>query len=269
MLKPPSEYERVETQLSSRSTKIDNLYFDSAIIFFIPKVADKGVNLASLSCTITQITDRGEWGKEEEDFTVEASSFSNRKYREFDLTTNAVYSMKINPPPELRMGILEIYFDPTIQNTSNMGTNNPATAPVDTEAIATAVGLAMQMNNEAQAQATAMAIRTSNTVKKPTGFTKQVEPWSGDITNHLIVEENPDRRQSKIYHTGKNGTANSNSQISLVVGDLNGKGVNAPDGYLNPQGDFTSNEDEDILAIYAWVAANKPAVTVSVSEFFL
>jgi hypothetical protein len=125
-------FERSITHLA----KIDNLFFDSAIIFFVPKVADKGVDLANLQCTIVQITDRGEWGKEEETFTVDASSFDNRKYRSFDLNTDAEYSLKIIPPPELRMGILEIYFDPTISTQSNMAVvNNPSDNPIDFSAV--------------------------------------------------------------------------------------------------------------------------------------
>ena len=123
MLRPPTEYESTRVELSNRVAKVENLFFDSAIIFFTPKVANKGVDLASLQCTIVQITDRGEWGKEEEEFTVDASSISNRKYRLFDLNTDAEYSLKILPPPELRMGILEIYFDPT-QSINYMGVSN-------------------------------------------------------------------------------------------------------------------------------------------------
>ena len=151
MLRPPSDYKLTKVDLTSHPTKINNLLFDTAVILFVPKVANKGVDLTTLVCEIVQIIDRGEWGKEEVSFTVDASSFSNRKRREFDLTADAEYSLKILPPPELRMGILEIYFDPDSLSTNHQDsimstTSNPII--VDTSAITNAIAAGSVLINQ-------------------------------------------------------------------------------------------------------------------------
>jgi hypothetical protein len=267
MLRSPSEYESTRIELSSRVAKVENLYFDSAIIFFTPKVANKGVDLASLQCTIVQITDRGAWGKEEETFTVDASSFNNRKYRLFDLTTDAEYSLKILPPPELRMGILEIYFDPNQSNIQSSGNFNymPSNNPVsfNPSDLTTAFSAALAGNALNQAQATAAAINNS----QKTGFNSSsiatAKPWTGNIADHKIFDAKPSRLETHVMHTGKNGTANSNSTVFMVVGDTAGKDNNKFDHILTPLGDWTSSNEEDVLPVYAWVEPNKTPVTLS------
>jgi hypothetical protein len=201
MLKPPSEYEATTVSLSSRATKIDNLFFDSAIIFFVPKVADKGVDLASLQCTIVQITDRGEWGKEEESFTVNASSFDNRKYRSFDLNTDAEYSLKIIPPPELRMGILEIYFDPTISNTyqqSMVAINNPS-GEIDFSAVTAAItaGSAAQVAAIQQA-----ALEANKVVDEVIDNLYTAVVWSNNPQNHIGVQPDSNNLRIALLNTG-------------------------------------------------------------------
>ncbi|NJR31621.1 MAG: hypothetical protein HC778_00520 [Chamaesiphon sp. CSU_1_12] len=63
MLRPPSEYELTKINLSNSKAYVNDLCFDSAIIFFTPKVANKGVDIATLQCTIVQIIDRGGMGE--------------------------------------------------------------------------------------------------------------------------------------------------------------------------------------------------------------
>jgi hypothetical protein len=201
MLRPPSEYESTKISLSSHVAKINNLFFDSAIIFFVPKVANKGVDLASLQCTIVQITDRGEWGKEEESFTVDASSFSNRKYRSFDLTTDAEYSLKIIPPPELRMGILEIYFDPDLLSTNHPNhhmstTENPST--IDISALTSAISA----SGAASVAAIQAASDTANKrVKKIVEKSYVPVQWSAPA-NHIAIPVDNDRMAVEIYNNG-------------------------------------------------------------------
>jgi hypothetical protein len=207
MLRPPSEYELAKISLSSHVAKLENLFFDRAIIFFVPKVADKGVDLASLQCTIVQITDRGTWGKEEESFTVEASSFDNRKYREFDLTTDAEYSLKLIPPKELRMGYLEIYFDPNHYNYQNImaTTNNPTTSvPTDLTPL---VG-AINAGNAAQLAATqAVAKSLDKTVKREVEYDFVPVQWSNNPGNHISTQINPSRIGVELINTGNRPVA--------------------------------------------------------------
>jgi hypothetical protein len=267
MLRSPSEYESTRIELSSRVAKVENLYFDSAIIFFTPKVANKGVDLASLQCTIVQITDRGAWGKEEETFTVDASSFNNRKYRLFDLTTDAEYSLKILPPPELRMGILEIYFDPNQSNIQSSGNSNymPSNNPVNFNLsdLTTSFAQALGNNNLNQAQATATAINNAQKAGFNSSSIAQATPWSGNMANHKIFDVEASRLQTHVMHTGKNGTVASSSTVYLVVGDTAGKDNTKFDHVLTPTGDWTSTNEEDTLAVYAWVEVGKAPVTLS------
>ena len=277
MLKPPSDYQLTKVNLTSHSAKIDNLVFDTAVIFFVPKVADKGVDLTGLVCTIVQIIDRGEWGKEEVSFTVDASSISNRKHREFDLTADAPYSLKIIPPNELRMGILEIYFDPDHSNHSAihlplMGVSNPASSdvaaiqaaftaaiPQMAQAIGTQSGAAMQqaMTN----QAAIMETKNSNTIP----FT--VQAWSGDIKKHLVLPANAARMGVHMMHPGKNFSPTNISDVFVAVGSPAGRDVNKWDYVMNALGDYNSDPERETLPVYAWLAASKPDTVITVTEY--
>jgi hypothetical protein len=277
MLKPPSEYESTRVELSNRVAKINNLYFDSAIIFFTPKVADKGVNLTNLQCTIVQITDRGAWGKEEETFTVDASSFSNRKYRLFDLTTDAEYSLKIIPPPELRMGLLEIYFDPNQSNIhlSQMGATNPSTQTASTDPAA--FQAALLANNAALAQAvgasTGAAVQqalanneTAQEAKNTTTVPITVKPWSGTLSNHLILPLNPLRIGANIAHPGKTVSSTNTADVYIAVGAAGRDSENKFDYTMSAGGTFITDDGRDQLPIYAWLAMGKPNTQITVTE---
>ena len=275
MLRPPSEYESTRVELSNRVAKVENLYFDSAIIFFTPKVANKGVDLASLQCTIVQITDRGEWGKEEETFTVEASSISNRKYRLFDLNTDAEYSLKILPPPELRMGILELYFDPT---QLPMGVSNPSQADPDAlqaavaaniPAMAAAIGAASGTAVQTALQTQAAATEAKNSITT----NPVIKAWTGDINNHKILGANPLRIGVNLSHPGQllsSGVAgvpvNNTSDVLVAVGATGRDGQDDFDYLMAKGGTFINDEGRVTLAVYAWVLNGRPNTTITMTE---
>jgi hypothetical protein len=277
MLRPPSDYKLTKVNLTSHPTKINNLLFDTAIIFFVPKVANKGVDLTTLVCEIVQIIDRGEWGKEEVSFTVDASSFSNRKRREFDLTADAEYSLKIVPPPELRMGILEIYFDPNHSNhsgihLSTMGVTNPPSSdpaalqaalvsviPQMAQAIGTQSGVAVQQalaNNNVAEEA-----KTSSTNNV------EIKAWTGDITKHQILAPNPARMGIHALHLGKNLNAQNISDVFIAAGTTTGRTATGYDYIMNAGGEFNNEPNRETLPLYAWVAAGKPSATVTLTEY--
>jgi hypothetical protein len=277
MLRPPSEYESTRIEISSRVAKVENLHFDSAIIFFTPKVADKGVNLANLQCTIVQITDRGAWGKEEETFTVDASSLSSRKYRLFDLTTDAIYSLKIIPPPELRMGFLEIYFDPTQSNIhlSQMGVSNPAsTDPAALQAaiigaipqMAQAIG---QQSGAAVQQALAnQAIAAESKNSKTKAYT--IKPWSGEINNHKILETNLNRMGASAAHPGKLISPTNTSTVYIAIGDPAGRDNMKFEYAMAAGGTYIVDPERDTLATYMWLQPGSPVqpdATITVTEY--
>jgi hypothetical protein len=106
--------------------KISGKHYGMAIIFFTPKIGERNIDLSSLTCEFLQIIDRGEWGKEEVSYTLEASISSNRKYREFYFETDCEsYELKFLPPQGLKLGIIQIYFDPTPISRSDF--SNPQT----------------------------------------------------------------------------------------------------------------------------------------------
>jgi hypothetical protein len=260
MLKPPSEYVLTKINLVSQLAKIDNLAYDRAIILFTPKVADKGLDLASLTCTIVQITDRGEWGKEEESFTVDASSPNNRKRREFDLTTDAEYSLKIIPPPGLRMGILEIYFDPTIYNEQALTMaqfNNPAPAPTDITPLVNAI----QASTDAQINA--LQNVASAPQKQPQRLvedTYEVKKWDTKPRNHIAVEPEADRMGVSIYNPSTEGVA-----VDLFL-DINSKGSEPQhDGIIEPGGTYTLDIDEANFGVLLYTLNGAAPFMVSIN----
>jgi WD40 repeat protein len=257
MLRPPSEYESTRVELSNRVAKVENLYFDSAIIFFTPKVANKGVDLASLQCTIVQITDRGEWGKEEETFTVDASSISNRKYRTFDLNTDAEYSLKILPPPELRMGILEIYFDPN-QSFSPMATiNNPSSDSIDLSAVTAAIaaGSAAQVAAIQQAQA-----ENNRVVGKVIDEDYTAIAWSNDAQNHIAVQ--PDTGNLRLTFLNK-GTKDVYWDTFIDIGSK----LSTPqyDNVMKPKGSITIEGNEASVGVLLYTLTGTQTSDIAVT----
>jgi hypothetical protein len=114
MPKSMSSYEFCEAQISKRPVRISGKHYGMAIIFFTPKIGERNINISSLTCEFLQVIDRGEWGKEEVSYSVEASSSSNRKYREFYFETDCdAYELKFLPPEGLKLGLIQIYFDPS------------------------------------------------------------------------------------------------------------------------------------------------------------
>jgi hypothetical protein len=249
MLRPPSEYESTKLNLSSHVAKIDNLLFDRAIIFFVPKVANKGVDLASLQCTIVQITDRGEWGKEETQFTVESSSINNRKYREFDLTTDAEYSLKIIPPPELRMGILEIYFDPSLLSTNHSmsTTSNPAT--IDISALTSAISA----GSAAQVAATQAASQAANkTVQRLVESNYTPVLWSAP-KNHVAISPDPTCMGIKLYNNGSVAIAYD------TFLDINQKSATPQlDNIIQPGGETNIDASESNIGVLLYALSAIP-----------
>jgi hypothetical protein len=235
MLKPPSDYQLTKVSLTNRSTKINNLFFDSAIIFFTPKVADKGVDISTLVCTIVQIIDRGEWGKEEVPFTVDASSFSNRKHREFDLTADAEYSLKIIPPPELRMGILEIYFDPTTKNTMAQF-NNPVQVNTDLSSVVSAINAGSAATVAAQEAAAAAAAR--KVIRIEDGQYAPIS-WSGKASDHVAIFPDSDRGSVSIFNPTTERIA-----VDLFLNLDTKSGTPQHDGFLEPGGTYTLNAED-------------------------
>lgn len=261
MLRPPSDYVLATVSLSSRTAKVENLNYDSAIIFFTPKVADKRVDLASLQCTIVQITDRGEWGKEEESFTVEASSFENRKRRVFDLTTDAEYSLKIIPPPELRMGILEIYFDPTMSPSSNPSVpQNLTAADITAGMVAAAPQLATAIGN---ASRDAMAAQFTNTTAKNTNeILIKVKAWTGNVANHIVLAASTTRLGIKSSNQGNNtvyiNSGTPSTPNALQFGNY--------DDYMERKGTWYALENERLLPLIMYLDPGKPDQDVSITE---
>jgi hypothetical protein len=262
MLRSPTEYETTRVELSNRVAKIENLYFDSAIIFFTPKVADKGVNLANLQCTIVQITDRGEWGKEEETFTVDASSVSNRKYRVFDLNTDAEYSLKILPPPELRMGILELYFDPTnsIQSSVMGSLNNPVNVTTDFSPVIAAISA--NSANEVTATSDLKAV-VSRKVATETEFIYTPTVWSNNPSNHIALAPDPTRFGGNFLNTGTKPVAiDKYLDISTKTSTAQYDGIIQPGGTYN----FTVEEANMGYLLYALGPGGTLSIAVNVQK---
>jgi hypothetical protein len=260
MLRPPSDYKLTKVDLTSHPATIKNLLFDTAIILFVPKVANKGVDLTTLVCEIVQIIDRGEWGKEEVSFTVDASSFSNRKRREFDLTADAEYSLKIVPPPELRMGILEIYFDPDSLSTNHQdsimsNTSNPII--IDTSAITNAIAA----GSAAQVAATQAATQAANkTVQRLVESSYAPVAWAS-ANRHIAVNVDSTRMATEIFN---NGTVPVYFDLFL---DVSAKAATPQmDNVIQPGGQTRVDGVEGNMGILLYTVGAKVAGSVLINQ---
>ena len=263
MLRPPSDYKLTKVDVTSKPAYVHNLLFDTAIIFFVPKVADKGVDLTTLDCQIVQIIDRGEWGKEEVSFTVDASSFSNRKRREFDLTADAEYSLKILPPPELRMGILEIYFDPDSLSTNHQdlimsNTSNPVI--FNTSAITNAIAA----GSAAQVAATQAATQAANkTMQRLVESAYAPAAWvSAD--KHIAVAVDAARISTEIFN---NGTVPVYFDLFL---DINAKAKTPQmDDVIQPGGKTRIDGVEGNMGVLLYTVGAQTAGSVLINQGYV
>jgi hypothetical protein len=266
MPKSMSSYESCETQISNRPVRISGKHYGMAIIFFTPKIGERNTNISSLTCEFLQVIDRGEWGKEEVSYSVEASSSSNRKYREFYFETDCdSYELKFIPPTGLKLGLLEIYFDPDYSTSSAMSpSNNPFTSeqsitPADIAAgmVAAAPQLAAAIGVENRA---AMAAQfNQETASNTNELLVTVKAWSGNAANHIVLPANPARLGIRSSSAGTN-------TVYINVGNPAGVQFNSYDDTIIKGGSWYALETERALPLVMYLAAGKPDQQVSITE---
>jgi hypothetical protein len=270
MLKSPFQYINCETSISSRPVRVSGETYGSAVIFFTPKIGDRNIDLTTLTCEFVQIVDRGEWGKEEVSYSVEASSSSNRKYREFSFENDCdSYELKFIPPPGLKLGIIEVFFDPdTIYtNSSTMSpSNNPyvpqslTAADITAGMVAAAPQIATAVGVESRA---AMAAQfDKETAKNTNEILVTVKAWSGNVANHIVLPASTTRLGVKSSNQGNNNiyinAGTPSSPAALQFGNY--------DDIMNKGGTWYALDSERLLPLVMYLDAGKPDQQVSITE---
>jgi hypothetical protein len=175
------------------------------------------------------------------------------------------------------MGILEIYFDPNHSNhsgihLSTMGvTNPPSSDPAALQAAITAVIPQMAQAIGAQSGAAVQQALANNNVaeeaKNSVTSNVELKSWTGDITKHQILPASAIRMGIHMLHLGKNFNAQNISDVFIAAGTSTGRTVTGYDYIMNAGGEFNNEPNRETLPLYAWVAAGKPNVTVSLTEY--
>ncbi len=205
-------------------------------------------------------------------FDIPPSNLKNKRVQLVNLDLQVPQRLMFRSPSVgVLNSVLEFYAytgeDEQVYNTYHtdyMPSNNPAS--ISTSDLTAAFTQALTNTAASQAAATATAINNSNKAGVVTATTVNVLPWSGNAANHAILAASATRIQTHLSHTGKNGTATSNSRVYLAVGTSTNKDINKFDYYLDSLGDFTSSSEEDNLPIFAWVEAGKSQVTLAINE---
>jgi hypothetical protein len=157
----------------------------------------------------------------------------------------------------------------------SMGATNPSTQTASTDPAA--FQAALLANNTALAQAVgtstgaavqqALANQTSaNEAKNTTTVPITVKPWSGTLSNHLILPLNPARIGANIAHPGKTVSTTNISEVYIAVGAAGRDSENKFDYTMLAGGTFITDDGRDQLPIYAWLAMGKPLTQITVTE---
>jgi hypothetical protein len=202
-------------------------------------------------------------------FDIPPSNFQTKRVQLINLDLQVPQKLTFrSPSTSILNSVLEFYAytgeEEQVYNTYHtdyMPSNNPVN--INTGDLTTAFSAALASNTATQAQATAAAINNSTKTGNTIPSNATAKPWTGNILDHKIIDPKALRLETHLMHTGKNGSANSNSTVFLVVGDPTGKDINKFDHILTPLGDWTSSNEEDVLPVYAWVEPNKTPVTLS------
>jgi hypothetical protein len=265
MLKSPSQYINCETSISSRPVRVSGETYGSAVIFFTPKIGDRNIDITALTCEFVQIIDRGEWGKEEVSYSVAASSSSNRKYHEFSFENECdSYELKFIPPSGLKLGIIEVFFDPdTIytNSSSKMGDfNNPLNVTTDLSPVVAAITASSAAEVAATQAQTAAATRQ---VVSEIDSTYTATVWSNTPVNHIAVQPDRTRMGGSFYNTGTKPLA-----IDKFVDIATKTAAMQADGLIQPGGTYNFKPEEagEGYLIYALTPGGTNTVNINLQK---
>jgi hypothetical protein len=209
-----------------------------------------------------------------ESHSVPPSTQKLKRVSLFALANPQGSKVKFYPSQGVTNSVLEIYSfidDEITDNSDNypMPSNNPS-ASVD-PAILTAAILAAVPQQSAQIaaqvgaaiDAALQAQQRRDNARNVQPISVDIKPWTGNPNDHRICRANADRLGINVNYPDQP----NNSEIKIATGTLAGRAEKDNDHLLVRKGTYVSAEYDDALELYAWVAPNKPIVTVTVTEY--
>jgi hypothetical protein len=236
---------------------------------------ERGVNIEGLNdgLLIAEVEIQGLGILSSESNFIPPSIQKVKRVNLFALSNPELAKVKFYPSQGVANSILEIYsFDDAATNLDPnnyiMPSNNPS--GVDPSALTAAILAAVPQQSAqiaaqvgASVDAALQAQERRNNARNVQPISIDIKPWTGNPIDHRILKANADRLGVNINYPDQP----NNSEIKIAVGSMANRTEKDNDHLLVRKGTYVSTEYDDTLEVYAWVAPNKPIVTVTVTEY--
>ena len=149
-------------------------------------------------------------------------------------------------------------------HTEYMPTNNPSTfdpAALTAAVVAASPALAQATAAATQqvAAATLAAQDAAESARSTIDSKPTIKAWTGNPNDHVIVADSPNRLETKIFNQ-------HNQRMYLAFGKPGNKTFENYTEILEPNGSYISTDEERLLPLLVYLAANKPPGQASIAE---
>jgi hypothetical protein len=255
--------------------------FDTMLIRWTISHLSKDTNFDNLGSglLISEIEIQGFGVIESQTFDIPPSNFQTKRVQLINLDLEVPQKLTFRSQSSgVLNSVLEFYAytgqDERVYNTFHtdyMPSNNPSSInPADLTAAFTAAvpAMAQQIGAATQVATTAAlaAEKAAETARNSIDRDVTIKAWTGNAGDHLVIQPSQNRIETKIFNRH-----NQRMYISIGTPSTPGQPVVAKtfESYteiLEPNGSFISTDDDRLLPIYIYLAANKPSGQASITE---
>jgi hypothetical protein len=252
--------------------------FDTMLIRWTINHLSKDIifdNLGS-GLLISEIEIQGFGVIESQTFDIPPSNFQTKRVQLINLDLEVPQKLTFRSQSGVLNSILEFYAytgqDEQVYQTFHtdyMPSNNPAsidTAAMTAAVIAAVPTMAAQIGAATQtATAAALAAQANaETARNSVDRDVTIKAWTGTAGDHLVVPSSTNRLETKIFNR-----SNQRMYISLGAPTSVPAVAKTFESYteiLEPNGSYISTDDDRLLPIFVYLAANKPNGQASITE---
>jgi hypothetical protein len=253
--------------------------FDTMLIRWTISHLSKDTNFDNLGSglLISEIEIQGFGVIESQTFDIPPSNFQTKRVQLINLDLEVPQKLTFRSQSSgVLNSVLEFYAytgqDEQVYQTFHtdyMPSNNPAsidTAAMTAAVIAAVPTMAAQIGAATQtATAAALAAEKAlETARTSVDRDVTIKAWTGNAGDHLVIQPSQNRIETKIFNRHTQRMYISIGAPSTVPSVA--KTFESYTEILEPNGSYISTDDDRLLPIYVYLAANKPAGQASITE---
>jgi hypothetical protein len=253
--------------------------FDMMLIRWTINHLSKDINFDNLGSglLISEIEIQGFGIIESQTFDIPPSNFKTKRVQLINLDLEVPQKLTFRSQSNgVLNSVLEFYAytgqDEQVYQTFHtdyMPSNNPAsidTAAMTAAVIAAVPTMAAQIGAATQtATAAALAAEKAlETARTSVDRDVTIKAWTGNAGDHLVIQPSQNRIETKIFNRHTQRMYISIGAPSTVPSVA--KTFESYTEILEPNGSYISTDDDRLLPIYVYLAANKPAGQASITE---